>query len=200
MESIWQISLIVLWGMVLALTFLVLRIVRWLRAIEDQREVDEKREHIPLLETGAKAPMFRARYLHGTPSNLDDFSGQPVVFLFLSPHCGGCRRELPSIHILGQSALNNHGVEFVIVSDSDYSETQEWLNDIQSQDKLNVDFRVIVAPRRLSTFVDTYNPRGLIPYFCAIDPRGIIVARDPIGRGSWSELARQWRTAPSKTR
>ena len=194
MESIWGISLIVLWGVVLVNLVLTLRLVRWLRAtVVDAQKHAEESEALPELTIDAPAPEFRVRTLTGQQVHLAAYTGQSVLFIFVSPHCGSCRAILPFLTKLGTLAKERSSVEFALVSDSSTAETYTWINAIREEDKVEVNLSVLVAPRRThSDFLLTYNPRGLTPYFCLIDAQGIVQARDPLGMGEWPKLQREW--------
>jgi AhpC/TSA family len=187
-----SINLIALWSMVLVNLLLTLRAVRWLRAGEELRARLTQLETAPLLPVGEPAPDFHARTLSGEPVRLADYADRAVAFVFVSPQCGGCRRELPALARLGPLARRRAGVELVLVSDRGAAETHEWLDTIRHEDGVDVGLGVLVAPPAFSDLLAVYNPRGLVPYFCLVDERGVVQARDPLGMGEWPRLRRTW--------
>lgn len=192
MESIWNISLIVLWGVVLVNLLLTLRMVRWRRAIGDAQKQAKARETLPELAIDAPAPKFRARTLTGQQVQLATYTGQSVLFIFVSPHCGSCRKRLPLFTKLRPLAKEHSGVEFILVSDSSATETYAWVESIRNEDKVEVDFPILLDPPVRSGFLGAYNPRGIIPYFCLIDARGIVQTRGLLGTEEWFGLQREW--------
>lgn len=188
------ISLIVLWSVVLLNLLLTMRIVRWLRSIEEQRAHAMEREQLPELSIGMPAPDFRARTLTGEPIRLTTYAGRSIMLLFVSPHCGSCRRKMSQLLKLGTQAKEHAGVEFILVSDSSSAETYTWINTMQEEDNVEVYLPVIVTLNNVSEFLRTYNPRGILPYYCLIDTQGRVQARDPIERGEWQSLQRKWST------
>ncbi len=192
MESIWNISLIVLWGVVLVNLLLTLRVVRWRRAIGDAQKQAKARETVPELAVDAPAPEFRARTLTGQWVQLATYTGQSLLFVFVSPHCGSCRKNLPLLTKLRPLAKERSGVEFVLVSDSSAAETYAWVESIREEDKVEVDFPILIDLRAHSDFSWAYNPRGIIPYFCLINAQGIVQVRGLLGTGEWSRLQREW--------
>lgn len=79
------------------------------------------------------------------------------------------------------------------MSESSTAETYAWVESIREEDKVEVDFPILVDPQFRSGFVWAYNPRGMFPYFCLIDAQGIVQARGPFGAGEeWSRLQREW--------
>ncbi len=197
METIWFISLIVLWGVVLVNLLLTLRVVRWLRAKEDLRERVAESEKLPELSIGMPAPDFKAKTLSGEAVRLATYVGRAMVFIFVSPHCGSCRRKMPLLVRLGIQAKERAGIEFVLVSDSSTAETYTWINTIREEDKVEVNLPILVAPDSISEFLNTYNPRGLSPYYCFMNAQGIVQARDPIDMGEWPKLQREWEGSPT---
>lgn len=192
MEGVLLVSLIALWAVVLVNLLLTLRAIRWLRDREVQLERNVERETLPELEVGTPAPNFRSKTLSGRSVRLADYVGRSVVFLFVSPHCGHCRKEVPALAKLGPLAQDRANVEFVLVSDSSTAETYSWIETIQQEDRVEVSLPILVAPLSTSDFVLTFNPRGLSPYFCLVDEQGVVRARGPIGTGKWPELKREW--------
>lgn len=193
MNNIWMFSLIALWGIVLLNLLLTLRVVHLLRTVEDQRDRTAEREKMPELSVGEPAPDFSARTLLGNRLvRLNTYAGQSVAFIFVSPHCGSCRRKMPLLTALSAQAKEKAGVEFVLVSDSNAAETFNWVNTLHEEDGIEINIPILLAPHAQSDFLQSYNPRGLTPYYCLIDGQGIVQARDPLGMGDWPKLQREW--------
>jgi alkyl hydroperoxide reductase subunit AhpC len=140
-------------------------------------------------------PDFKAKTLSGDRVRLATYGGQAVAFLFVSPHCGSCRRKVALFVRLGALAKERAGVLFVLVSDSSTSETYNWITTIREEDGVEVNLPILVAPRTISDFFMTYNPRGLTPYYCLINEQGAVQARDPVDLGEWPRLQREWEGA-----
>ncbi|HZN20410.1 MAG TPA: redoxin domain-containing protein [Micromonosporaceae bacterium] len=193
METSWRISLIALWALVALNLVLTLRSVHWLRGMEDAQDRARRQTSLPLLP-GTPAPDFTAKTLSGEPVQLADYAGRKVAFIFVSPHCGTCRHELPMLDRLGRMAAQRAGVELTLVSDSDESETQRWLQRIRNEDGVNLALPVLVSPVSSSNLFSDYIPGGIVPSFCVVED-GIVRATDPLGGGEWLQLQREW-TAP----
>lgn len=196
MEAVWLIGLIVLWGLVLINLLLTLRVVRWLRALEDSRARAVEHQDRADLPVGAPAPDFRAKTLSNQTVRLADYSGRAVAFLFVSPNCDQCRQKVPALARLAEQARRSAGVEFVLVSESDPRRTHAWVSAIREEDGVDVELPVLVAPPSTSEFFFTYNPRGLLPFYCVVDEGGIVRSRDPLGMGDWPKLEREWSGLP----
>lgn len=192
MDTLSSFSQLILWGVVLVNLGLTLRIVRLLRAQEALRKRTAAAEQRPELTVGGVAPEFVARTLAGESVSRRTYADRSVAFLFVSPHCGHCRRELPMLMSLAPLARQHADVTLVLVSDSSAAETHAWLTTIREEDGLAVDLPVLVAPRTMYDFVLIYNPRGLSPYYCLLDTQGMIQARGPLGTGDWPALQRAW--------
>lgn len=150
MESIWNISLMLLWAVVLVNLLLTLRVVRWQRARVNEQKQAEARETFPELAVDAPAPEFRARTLTGQQVQLATYTGQSVLFIFVSPRCDSCRLKLPLLTKLRPLAKERSGVEFVLVSDSSAAETYAWVESIREEEKVEVDFPILVDPQLLN--------------------------------------------------
>ena len=192
METIWLVSLAFLWVLVLLNLLLTLRVVRWLRAMEDLRLQDLEREKRPELPINSAAPDFKAKTIEGEVVRLATYLGRSVVFIFVSPHCSSCRKKMPRFVRLSTMAKERTSVEFILVSDSSTQETYSWINTMHEEDGVLMNIPVLVAPRNVSEFLTTYNPRGLSPYYCLINEEGIVLARGPVDMGEWLKLQQEW--------
>ena len=71
-----------------------------------------------------KAPDFTCYTADGTPVNLSDFAGKPVVLNFWASWCGPCKSEMPAFEAAYQSL--GEDVQFLMVNLTDgVSETVE---------------------------------------------------------------------------
>lgn len=196
MSSILLISLIALWCLVLVNMLLVLRVVHLLRKLTSKQELAAEQERLPELSVGERAPDFSAKELSGKLVSLASYTGHPVAFFFVSPHCGRCRREIPTLMKLSITAKARAGVEFFLVSDASTAETHDWITTLREEDGVEVNLPVLIAPRTNSDFLKTYDPRGLTPYYCFLDEQGIVQARGPLGMGEWPRLEKEWGGSP----
>lgn len=192
METLLLMSLSILWGVILVNLVLTLRVIRWVRAMNEAHAHQQERVVRPELVIGTPAPEFKARTLAGQPVRLDTYAGHAVVFIFISPRCGHCRREMPKIIKLGPLAKKNAGVEMILVSYEDSAETQAWLDTIHAEDGVDVTLPVLVAPHGKSDFWEDYNPSGLFPGFCLLNEQGIVQDRGLIPSVEWRKLKRTW--------
>jgi peroxiredoxin len=182
------------------LLLLVLRLLRASQRLSEHQRRWAALEHAPELPVGLPAPRFRARTLDGEPVGREDYADRDVVFLFMSPDCSTCRRELRGLTRLARAARERAGVELVIVSDGAPAQTHEWLRAACHEDGVELGLPVLVAPHQTTDFVPTYNARMLLPYFCLVDRVGIVRSRDLLGAGGWLKLRAQWegRTTPAE--
>jgi len=179
-QSMLLLILILLWStvlLVLHLVFIIIRRVNAIYALFEQR---------PDLQVGAPAPDFDAETLTGEKVTLTTYFGREVAFIFMEPHCGACRREIPTLELLGPLAKKNFDVDFVIVIESTVADAKRFVKEFKMK------LPVIVAPRKKSDFGKDYNPAGINPYYCYIDKQGNVRARDPLGKGEWTRLQHMW--------
>ena len=193
MEMFLLISLGILWGAVLINLALTLRILYWIRGTNEarmtNREPEEERQELVI---GGTAPEFKARTLTGIPVRLDDYAGRSIAFIFVSPACGHCRMEMPILNKLAPLAKKNMNVEIMLVSDWGPVITQQWLDTIRDEDKVDVALPILVAPRGKTDFLDDYNPSNLTPSFCLLTAQGTIQAMGHIPSAEWHKLKRDW--------
>jgi AhpC/TSA family protein len=190
MNSIVLVSLTALWVVVLVNLALTLRLLRWLLAQKETR-LRFLRGGEPLL-AGQRAPAFRARTITGRAVTLDDYAGQRVAFVFSSPLCARCRRELPDLLALAPRAREHTDTTIVLVSDADVGTTQIWVRTIRDEDGIEVSLPVLAAPTNESTFTTEYNPFGAVPFFCVVEPDGTVGASGLVGQDEWALVTRAW--------
>jgi peroxiredoxin len=188
----WNVALLGGWVVLLINLGLTLRVVRKLRAEEASALDAGERQQLPDLDVGTPAPDFRARRLDGAAVRLADFAGRTTAFLVVSPDCPMCRRELRALLHLAKVARARAGVEFVLVSDYGITATRAWLEELQQQERLQVELPVLVAPSAASDFLVAYDPRVVTPFHVLVDEHGVVASRGPVGAGAWLKLRASW--------
>lgn len=189
MGSGWAAFAIATWLVLLLNLLLTLRVLRYLRSRQRLDELDAMRTSLPELTPGEPAPDFQAQDLAGRPVRLADYGGRETAFVFVSPHCGSCARELPELAKLASLARSGASAELVLVSDSGRPETHGWLAAILDRHPEVAGLRLLVAP---ADFLARYNPRGLTPYFCHLDADGRVTARGALRSPYWAAIVARW--------
>lgn len=138
---------------------------------------------LEFLKAGQPAPPFTAWTLAGTQVTDQDYAGQSVAFIFLSPHCQPCREEIPHLVAL-QPRARQAGITLLLVSDSDEQETQTFV------DELKPELPMLVAPRSRTPFWADYKAIAT-PSFCLIDTQGKVTS----AAAGLSDLRREIETA-----
>jgi hypothetical protein len=190
--SVLPVTVLLAWLVLLLQLLLVLRILRYLHAAEAMREGFRARRRAQPLAAGGRAPHFHARTLDGAPVELGDFAGRGVVFVFTSPHCPSCQRELRGLVRLGRIARQLGDEEVVVVSDETPEATAAWLSTVRERDGVTVDLAVVVAPPDVSDLLPKYNPGLVTPSYCHIDADGTVLSAAPLGDGGWPALRAKW--------
>lgn len=147
---------------------------------------------LPELPLGEPAPDFRTRDCDGRLVRLADYRDRETAFVFLSPHCGSCARELPDLIRLAGQARASASAELVLVSDSSTPETQAWLAAIAERSPEVAGVRLLIGAGSRSDFLALYNPRGLTPYFCHLDAEGRVTARGGLRSPYWAAIVERW--------
>ncbi len=192
MNSAWEAVALAGWAVLLLNLMLTLRLVRWLRSYQDAGRMDNVRAERPELPIGEPAPAFKTRDLSGQIVRSGEFTGRETALVFVSPHCGLCKRELPSLAKVAHIARRRDQAEIILVSDGGAGETESWLAEIAAEANADLAIPVLLAAARTSDFQAEYNPRGLTPYFCHIDKTGIVTARGGLHTPAWAAIIRKW--------
>lgn len=196
-SAVWETVVIAGWVLLVLNLLLTLRLVRWLRSYEDGRRLGDARAEIPELPIGEPAPAFRAKNLAGRTVRSEDYQGRELALVFVSSHCGICRREMPRLQALAAAARQSTGAEVVLVNGDGAGEVKSWVASLRDEDQVELTTPVLQASMRTSEVQARFNPRGLTPYFCHIDASGYVTARGGLHTSAWADIARRWDTASS---
>lgn len=198
MEQIVILNLIVLWGVVLLLVWLVLRLAQRPHVPDQARTVDAPPARVqaePLL--GQSAPAFVAWTLdHEHVTQTSYFStNREVLFIFLSTTCPHCRNVLPEIERVGEK-LRQRGGSIAFVFGEAEARVRDYVESI------GLDLPILVAPRELSSFTSDYNRRGGVPAFVAVNPAGIVTHEGVVNprEDAWRMLIQEWHIYPTLTK
>jgi cytochrome c biogenesis protein CcmG, thiol:disulfide interchange protein DsbE len=112
--------------------------------------------------TGQPAPPIAATTIDGTPVNLADYRGKPVVLNFWSSWCGPCREEFPMLKRKLAELGPRDGLEILgVLYKDDPALAQAFLDDVGSSWPTATDpegsiadaYRVVAPPQ--TYFIDS---------------------------------------------
>lgn len=198
MEQIIIFNLIALWGVVLLLLWLLLRLAQRPGVADQSRSAASQPARVqaePLL--GQPAPAFVAWTLDHERVTQTDYlgAGREALFIFLSTTCPHCRTVLPEIERVGEK-LRQRGGSIAFV----FGEPEEKVR--AHAESIGLDLPILVAPRELSAFTSDYNRRGGVPAFVAVNPAGIVTHEGVVNRReeAWRTLTQEWQLYPTLTK
>ncbi|KAA3663980.1 MAG: TlpA family protein disulfide reductase [Chloroflexi bacterium] len=175
MGSIFIVSTILLWILVLLNLLLTFGIVR---------RVNLRSSNVPqwddeLLEAGATAPDFTVDTLSGESVSLAEYEGFRRILIFLSVGCTPCVEALPKIKDIALRIESSDGVLALIFSQS--------VEDVMSfADDHHLKLPIWTVPPS-SSFWQDYNVTGT-PSFCVIDPQNKVVSSGFLGGVEWENI------------
>lgn len=185
METVFILSSVLLWVLVLLNIVLTLALVRKVNS-----DGGSGLNSVPLprsgLEKGTSAPDFAAQNLHGETVTLAAYQGRAVAFLFVSPTCGPCHDAIPRYDALYTQALSR-GTELVLVSSGNGEATHELIGEFKLQ------MSVLVAPQPDNPFFTDYQVTST-PTYCLVAKDGTVQSsgHPSFQRGEWKDLAQSW--------
>jgi methylamine dehydrogenase accessory protein MauD len=168
METIWLVSYILLWLLVLFLGFVVLGMLRTLGVLTWRLEqlvaTTPRRIGRDGLKKGARAPDFTLLSVAGMEVSLRDFAGKKVFLAFTSSGCGPCHALLPELVRFQKTGP----FQVVVVNGGSKEESRQMAN------KAGVNFPVLVEGdsnlQRRYQIVTT-------PFVFVINEQGIVAAK-----------------------
>jgi thiol-disulfide isomerase/thioredoxin len=195
MNAVVLLNLIGLWIVVL---LLLLRALRKREAEEEGERsapppaaAQNARESLLLQE----APPFVAFLLAGNeqhPVSLAQYHGVPTLFLFLSTSCAHCRILLPEMERVGHALLRRGGkVAYVFAEEAE--------GVAAYAQRFSLSLPILLAPRQVSAFIQTYNRAGGTPAFVAVSREGIVTHEGVVNPHSegWRTLVTEWQIYPA---
>ena len=159
--SIFEISSIALWVVVLINLILTLAIIRHLS--------QQSATLVETLPKGSIIPDFQAKSLDGKTVTYEDFSGKSLVLVFVSPSCGHCRPIIGEVESLYASAVKE-GFEIAFICDGDLDQTRSFV------DEMNITIPILSASRINNSFLKDYKIGGVPTYVIADSDKKVSAA------------------------
>jgi methylamine dehydrogenase accessory protein MauD len=153
METIWLISSVALWGMVLLLGLLLLGALRALGLlswrVEQLEATTPSHRGRSGLKPGQQAPDFILPSSAGAEVALSDFTGRRVLLVFTQTGCGPCHQIVPELNRLDECDL-----QVLVVNNGEPDATRRWADDrrvrfpvlIQEHFQLSRRYEVFATP------------------------------------------------------
>jgi peroxiredoxin len=172
MEMWFWASYALLWVLVLAMGFLLLGVLRlygilvW--RLEELAATTPNRAGRTGLKPGTPAPDFTLPQVGGGVASLRDFSGQPVLVVFVQPGCGPCHAIVPELNALARKG----DPRVVVVLNADPETAREWTEEVGSV------FPVLIQERwQVSKRFEVY----ATPFAFSIDASGMVWSAGLVG-------------------
>lgn len=158
MNGVLVVSFVFLWLIVLFNLLLTLALVR--RVNHNASPMAQG------LKVGEAMMPFTAQTLTEETVTHMSYAEHSIVLVFISTHCEPCRQLLSSLSHLDQRT-RHPGIELVIVSGDNQTETQALVDEMQIQ------LPILIAPRTSNAFFDDFKITST-PYYYHINEQGTI--------------------------
>lgn len=173
MDGLLMGSYVVLWGIVLAVGFLLLGTLRSLARLSwrlDQFEaVTPSRVGRSGLKSGTRAPDFTLQSVNGAEVSLRDFAGRQVLLILVQPGCGPCNAVVPELNKLCQK----DEVQVVAICNGDAGDVRGWA------EKVGPRFTVL---RQDNWSISRRYEMFATPFAFLIDGEGVVRAKGIINK------------------
>jgi methylamine dehydrogenase accessory protein MauD len=133
MNTVLIVSNIALWGVVIAIAFLLLGTLRSLGLL--QWQLDQVHATRPSrinregLKPGRRAPDFTLPRVDGGETSLKEYGGKRVLLVFVQPNCGPCHEVVPALSRLHRSGE----LEVLAVNKAERDEAAEWAAEVHAE-------------------------------------------------------------------
>src|SRR5262249_42774288 len=168
MDAICLVSILVLWAVVLFLSFLLLGTLQAQARLRWRLEQLEATTPRPLgrdgLPRGETAPHFTLPSTEGPEVSLHDFAGSKVLLVFTQSTCGPCHQIMPELN----NFQANGKVQVVVVNNGDLVATRQWAAKVRARFPLLVQEQFRVS-KKYEVFAT--------PFAFLIDEQGVIASK-----------------------
>lgn len=165
MLTVFVVSNILLWLLVVFLAFLLLGALRahsvlcW--KLEELEATTPNRVGRSGLKPGKPAPEFTLPKVGGGEGSLRDFAGRPVLLVFVQAGCGPCHAIAPELNKLARK----NDLQVVVVNNAEPDIAREWAEDVKAE------FPVLIQEKwRVSKSFEVY----ATPFAFLIDAGGVV--------------------------
>lgn len=168
MTTPWLISYILLWAIVLGISFFLVGTLRSLGLL--QWKFDEMAATRPVrkgregLSPGKPAPDFTLPSVASGDLSLQDFAGRELLLLFTQSGCGPCHSIAPELNRLHENGQH----QILVVNNGEHNETQAWANEIQARFPIVTQSEWEIS-KKFQVFAT--------PYAFVVDAQGMIAAK-----------------------
>ncbi len=128
------------------------------------------------------APSFSVATSTGGKLGLEDFAGRPLLMVFASASCAGCRKKMPELVHLSRQ-LKELEVEMLLFGMDSPVSMQNMVREF------GIVSPVLFAPRKV---IRRFNPREVTPFYCYLGADHSVVSTGEIGHPDWQELEAFW--------
>jgi methylamine dehydrogenase accessory protein MauD len=167
-STLWLVSYVVLWALVLLLGFLLLGTLRALGFLKWQLEqlqaTTPSRIGRDGLRVGKKAPQFSLPSALGKEIALDDFAGLKVLLVFTQSGCGPCKAIVPELNRLEQRRTH----QVLVVNNADIEKTRAWAKEVDAGFPVLAQEKYAIS-KRFQVFAT--------PFAFLIDEKGVIASK-----------------------
>jgi methylamine dehydrogenase accessory protein MauD len=172
-------SSIVLWLVVLVLSFLLLGALRGLALmrwrLEELEATMPSRVGRSGLKPGKKAPDFNLPTVSGGEIALREFAGRQIFLVFTQSGCGPCHQIMPELNRLQFTGT----IQVLVVNNGEIEVTRKWAAEARAQ--------LLVAVQEHYSLSRQYEVFAT-PFAFLIDERGIIVSKGIVNNRQHIEL------------
>jgi thiol-disulfide isomerase/thioredoxin len=176
LDGIWIVAFGLQWIVILLLAFLIVDILRYLRAVQDTLY-----NMTPMVSTvGLKerAPFFTLPSLSGNTINTQHLFGQatPVLLLFLSSTCNSCKKVIQHLTELGEDTKDFSELSWkvVIVYYGGFSAVQDIFTEAEILYRASKNGNLVVLVDEEGIASKKYGIRSF-PTGFALDSNGLVV-------------------------
>lgn len=159
------VSNILLWALLIALSFAVMGLVRQIGVLHGRLAPAGALMVDKGVAVNKPAPQITAADRKGRPVNLGYAADKAKLLFFLSPTCPICKSLLPAIKSIAKEQA--HRLDVVFVSDGDMAAQQKLIQEHKLEDAIYV-----VGPEVGMTY-----QIGKLPYAALIDQAGVLRAK-----------------------
>jgi methylamine dehydrogenase accessory protein MauD len=167
MSILWFLSIVLLWLLVLLMSFLLFGTLRALGLLswrlEQLEATTPKRLGRDGLKAGRKAPDFTLPSIDGKEVSLHDFARRKVLLVFTQSGCSPCKTVVPELNRLVRGDM-----QVVVINNGDLEGTRRWSAEVGARFPVLAQMQFTIS-KKYEVFAT--------PFAFLIDAKGLIISK-----------------------
>lgn len=158
--------------------------LQYLSRLRKQNAQENSSSKMPSFSIGDSVSSFQGKTLDGQIFSIEKLVKAPIVFVFFSPECPHCRKDIPITDRIFRTISENEQIILAFVTYAENHEVLQWKMQLEQENGEPLFSPIILS----KTGFFRLNPNGELPFFCHINHDGVLMAQNHLKSKDWKRL------------